>query len=504
MVYCFKIRGPVLAADHPMGKTTGCEGYMEDRSKKVFNVGTRSFVAALIILFVLMAVTYLLTFLLPAGEYQRVIADGRESIVADTYRTVEGGLPWWKWLLSPFLALGASGSGTVVAIIAFLLVIGGAFNAMDECGVLSYMFNRVYRMFEQQKYRLLPLVSLFFMCLGAFVGSFEECVPLVPIAVALAYSLGWDAFVGLGMSLLAVGFGFSTGVVNPFTVGVAQQLVGLPMFSGIWMRAVTFVLIYALLLAFLIPYAKRIERDPKRSKIYDPAMIERWASLRMDYAQDRGKDRALVWFAAILGGGVALILISSFVPFLQDIIMPLIALIFLLAGTISSLVSGMNLTAYTKAFGKGIVNILPAVLLILMANSIRYTMLESKILDTILYKTVALTQNATSGVVVLMIYALALVLELFISSGSAKAFLLMPLIAPVADLSGISRQIAVLAYAFGDGFSNVFYPTNPVLLISLGIVGIGYGKWFRWSAKIQLAVLALTCGLLLFANAVGY
>jgi uncharacterized ion transporter superfamily protein YfcC len=159
---------------------------------------------------------------------------------------------------------------------------------------------------------------------------------------------------------------------------------------------------------------------------------------------------------------------------------------------------------YFKSFGKGMVNILPAVLLILMANSIRFTMTESKILDTILFKTVQLTQNASSGVVVLMIYALALILELFISSGSAKAFLLMPLIAPIADLSGISRQIAVLAYAFGDGFSNVFYPTNPVLLISLGIVGIGYGKWFKWSAKIQIAVLALTCALLLFANAIGY
>ena len=172
--------------------------------------------------------------------------------------------------------------------------------------------------------------------------------------------------------------------------------------------------------------------------------------------------------------------------------------------TISSIVSGMRWRDYFKSFGKGVVNILPAVLLILMANSIRFTMTESKILDTILFKTVQLTQNASSGVVVLMIYALALVLELFISSGSAKAFLLMPLIAPIADLSGISRQIAVLAYAFGDGFSNVFYPTNPVLLISLGIVGIGYGKWFKWSGKIQIAVLALTSALLLFANAIGY
>ena len=264
------------------------------------------------------------------------------------------------------------------------------------------------------------------------------------------------------------------------------------------------MLIYGLLIAFLVPYAKKIEKNPKKSMIYDPAMADRWAALRTDYVQEKRKDRALIVFALVLGGGILLILLSSVVPFLQDIIMPLIALIFLIAGTASSLTSGMRLKGYLKSFGKGMVNILPAVLLILMANSIRYTMTESKILDTILYQTVQLTQNAPSGVVVLMIYALALVLELFISSGSAKAFLLMPLIAPIADLSGISRQIAVLAYAFGDGFSNVFYPTNPVLLISLGIVGIGYGKWFRWSAKIQAAVLLLTCGLLLFANAIGY
>jgi uncharacterized ion transporter superfamily protein YfcC len=322
--------------------------------------------------------------------------------------------------------------------------------------------------------------------------------------VALAYSLGWDALTGLGMSLLAVGFGFSTGVCNPFTVGVAQELAGLPMFSGIWMRLLTFVLIYGLLMAFLIPYAKRIERNPKRSAVYDPAMIERWVSLRCEFVADKKKDRALVWFACILGAGILMILSSSFVPFLQDIIMPAIGLVFLLAGTISSLVSGMGLKKYLKSFAKGMLNILPAVLLILMANSIRYTMLESRILDTILFKVVTLTQNAHSGVVVLLIYALALIMELFISSGSAKAFLLMPLISPIADLSGISRQISVLAYAFGDGFSNVFYPTNPVLLISLGIVGISYGKWFKWSAKIQLAILALTCGLLLFANAIGY
>ena len=137
---------------------------------------------------------------LGASLVQAYAETGRQvAAVSRSGSEVAGGIPFWKRLLSTFLALGSTGSGTVIAIIAFLLVIGGAFHALDECGVLSYMFNRVYRLFETQRYRLLLLVSLFFMSLGAFVGSFEECVPLVPIAVALAYSLGWDALVGLGL-----------------------------------------------------------------------------------------------------------------------------------------------------------------------------------------------------------------------------------------------------------------------------------------------------------------
>ena len=154
---------------------------MEKQTKRVFNVGTRSFIAALIILFLLMVLTYALTFLLPAGEYQRVITDGKESIVSGTYKSVDGGLPFWKWLLSPFLALGSSGSGTVIAIIAFLLVIGGAFNAMDECGVLSYMFNRVYRMFETRKYRLLLLVSLFLLSYRLFKKLTKHLTPILTL-----------------------------------------------------------------------------------------------------------------------------------------------------------------------------------------------------------------------------------------------------------------------------------------------------------------------------------
>lgn len=476
----------------------------EEKQLRLMNLNVKSFIGALVILFCLMILTYGLTFLLPAGSYDRTVTETETIVIPNTYHSEDGGIPFWKWLCSPVLVLGADGGITIVAIILFLLIIGGAFNALDAAGIMRYLLGKLYHQYAARRYRLLAVVTLCFMLLGAFVGSFEEVVPLVPIATALAYSLGWDALVGMGMSLLAVGCGFATGVCNPFTVGVAQTLAGLPMFSGIWLRVLSFIVIYPLLLLFLTRYAKKIERDPTRSPIYDASAAERWSTLRMDFTRDNKMEKALRWFVSTLAFGVVLILSSTFLPALQDYLMPIIALIFLFAGTAAVLASGFGFKNYTSQFGKGALSILPAVLLILMASSVRYTLTEAKILDTILYKVVSFTEGMGPAGVILMIYALVLLLNCFISSGSAKAFLLMPLIAPLADLSNISRQLTVVAFAFGDGFSNVYYPTNPVLLISLGIVGVSYGKWARWSAKMQAAVLTATCALLLLGSAVGY
>ena len=223
---------------------------MNSSSKSNMNISTRSFLTAIVVIFVLMIAAYVLTLVIPGGSYARV-DDGSGHMIVDVaggFSFTEGGLPFWKWLLSPVLVLTAAGSGTLIAVIAFLLVIGGVFSALDRCGLMRHMLDKMVRRFGAVRYRLMALVILFFMAMGAAIGSFEECVPLVPIVVALALQLGWDAMTGVAMSLLAVGCGFAAGVCNPFTVGVAQQLAGLPMFSGAWMRLLSFVLIYSLLL----------------------------------------------------------------------------------------------------------------------------------------------------------------------------------------------------------------------------------------------------------------
>ncbi len=467
---------------------------MTNEKKGGLNIGVKSFITAIAVIFILMIATYVLTLILPSGAYARV-EDANGNMVVDTesgffYKKCD--FPFWKWLLSPVLVLGASGSGALIAVIAFLLVIGGVFNSLDSCGLIKYMLDRLAHRFGGVRYRLMAVISLFFMALGSLVGSFEECVPLVPIVVALAVSLGWDALTGVGMSLLAVGCGFAAGVCNPFTVGVAQQLAGLPMFSGTWMRAISFCAIYGLLILFLMTYAKKIEK---------PIV---GADNRTEFASDAKMDRALVCFASILGTGIAVILCSGFIPALQDYTMIIVAVMFLIAGVSSALLSGMGGKRLAKTSLDGVVGILPAVIMILMASSIKYTLEEAGVLDTILYGAVQLAETLPAWTVILFIYLIVLVMNFFIPSGSAKAFMLIPLIVPMAQIFGISTQLCIMAFAFGDGFSNVLYPTNPALLISLGLADVSYGKWFKWSWKFQALNFLLTCGLLLLGLAVGY
>lgn len=467
---------------------------MTTEKKSNANVSTRSFITAIIVIFILMILTYVLTLVIPSGVYPRV--ENRDgNLVIDTngeFSYVEGGISFWKWLASPILVLGASGNAALIAVIAFLLVIGGVFNSLDHCGLMKYMLVKMVHRFGGVRYRLMAIIMLFFMALGSLIGSFEECIPLVPLVIALAVTLGWDALTGLGMSLLAVGCGFAAGVCNPFTVGVAQQLAGLPMFSGAWMRLLAFVLIYSVLFCFVRFYAKKIEKPVEEVRSSVPLVTL------------PKMDRALVCFVSIIGFGIAIILFSGFIPAIQDYTMIIVAIMFLVAGILSSLLTGMQGKALTKSFLQGVISILPAVIMILMASSIKYTLEEASILDTILHGAVGLAQVIPKWTVILFIYLIVLVMNFFIASGSAKAFMLIPLIVPMAQIFGISTQLCVVAFAFGDGFSNVFYPTNPALLISLGVSGVSYGEWFKWSWKFQAMNLLLTSLILLFGLAVGY
>lgn len=326
-------------------------------------------------------------------------------------------------------------------------------------------------------------------------------MPLVPLAVALAWSLGWDSLTGLGMSLLATGFGFAAAISNPFTIGVAQRIAGLPPFSGAGFRAGVFALVYGVLIVFLIRHAKRVEGNPRSSPVWEEDAKARGGEVR-DLSKVKAGKAPLFWFVGTLLAILALIISASQIPGLSDFTMPLVALLFLIGGLGAGLLAGQGWKVL-RTVAQGALGILPGVILIMMAMSVKYIITKGGIMDTVLFYAADTISHTSAAGASLLTYAVVLFLNFFIGSATAKAFLVMPLITPLADLVGITRQLAVLAFAFGDGFSNVLYPTNPILLIALGLTVVSYPKWFRWVIGLQLLVLVLTALILLAAVALN-
>ncbi len=487
-----------------------CEGKSSNQ-KAGAQIGKRALIQSVVILLLLMVVAGVLTRVIPPGSYTRTTVGERVLIDPDSFRSVERpDYPIWRWFTAPVEVLWGPDAVVVITIILFILAVGASFAVLDKSGILRAAIARVVRVFGARKYLLLLVVSFFFMLLGAMLGLFEEVIPLVPIMIALAYFLGWDSLTGLGMSILATNLGFSAAIANPFTIGVAQQIAGLPLFSGAWLRIPVFFVVYALLAVFLLRYARAIERNPQASPVYreDQTVRARFSLQQSELealaSGSPGLGRALAWF----GGCLLLILLvlvsGPFLPAISDFALPIVGLLFLVAGIGAGWLAGSGGRTVLQALGEGVSGIAPGIVLILMAAAVKHIIAQGGVMDTILHAAAQTISRATPLGAAMLVYVAALVVELFIGSASAKALLMMPIMLPLADLVGLTRQVAVTAYCFGDGFSNTIYPTNPVLLIALGLTVVSYPKWIRWSLPLWLMVLVVTVATLAVAVAIHF
>jgi uncharacterized ion transporter superfamily protein YfcC len=472
-------------------------------------ISARAFIQAVLIILALMIVSGILTRIIPAGSYARLQIDGREVIEPTSFQLIERpDFPVWRWFTAPVEVLFTpDGLTKVIPIIVFILLVGTAFGVMDKSGILQAVISRIVKTFGGRKYVLLLLVTFFFMALGTFFGIFEEVIPLVPLMIGLAYYLGWDSLTGLGMSVLATNVGFSTAVFNPFTIGIAHQLSGLPLYSGAGPRIVLFVVVYIILAVFMITHARKIDRNPAASLVFQEDKVgkARYGSFALDNSLDENpKMRRAAIFLGVFFSLILVVLIAlPLVPFLREIALPMTGLLFVIGGIGAGLMSGAGKNAW-KAARDGFIGIAPAIPLLMMAASVKHIIASGGILDTILnWANLAFTGTSTFAAT-LMIYALTLVLELFITSGSAKAFLLIPILMPLADLVGVNRQIAVSAYTFGDGFANMAYPTNAALLITLSLTVIPFAKWLRWVLSLWFWIILATLVFLAAAVAMNY
>lgn len=476
-------------------------------------IGKKAFLVAVGILFSLIIVSGVLTRVLPVGEYQREKLATHTQIVKDSYHVQEDAvrLPVYRWFTSPIEVLWGDNWQMVMVLLLFMIFMGGAFAILDEGGIIKHILASLVKKFEKKKYLLMAVIIFVFMFSASVLGIFEAMLPLIVFVVPLAIVLGWDSLTGLGMSLMSVSFGFAAAITNPFSIVTPQRIAQLPDYSGAWLRIIFFIVVFICVFLFVMLHAKKVEKDPSKSIVYeeDKALRLKYSHTSLLEGLNDGKEalrrKGVIFFIACMIFAVTIILLSVFVPQIPNTLaFPVIAIVFLIAGIGCGIIMKMKLSHIGKKLYDGFMSMLPGIILILFAMSIPHIMTRGGVMDTVLHYAEQKITGTSPIVAVFLVYFVVLLMNFFVSSASAKAFLMIPILAPLADMVGITRQTAVMAYNFGDGFSNMFYPTNALLLIGLGLTVVSYPKWIRWSIKIQIPLFIISFAFLAFAVAIGY
>ncbi|MFO8042085.1 MAG: hypothetical protein R6U25_02685, partial [Alkalispirochaeta sp.] len=343
---------------------------MSDKASSL-RIGKAAFILAFCILTGLMIVSGILTRTVPAGSFERELVDGREFVIPGSYQETPAQQPppIWRWFTAPVEVLFAPGSIVAITIIVFLIFVGGSFTILEQAGVLEAVLNRLVAGFYERRYLLMAIIIFFFMAVASVLGIYEAMVPLIVFIVPLALKLGWDSLTGLGMSLLPLAFGFSAAISNPFTIGVAQRIAELPLFSGAWLRIPFFGITYAVVALFVIRYARKIERAPETSRVYhldeerrrllgeEAAPVAVASGVVPDAAADEVAGtapdvapadarmapqlkKAATWFAANIVLAFVFIFVTARNPVLSDLAFPLMSLLFFIGGLGAGRLSG--------------------------------------------------------------------------------------------------------------------------------------------------------------------
>ena len=474
----------------------------KEKQKSLTSLNSRSFISVVIILVLMIATCGILSAVIPQGHFTRT-PEG--EIIAGTYTQGEiKPISIWKILSAPLRVFVADGGITIIMISIFLLIMSGVFNLLDKTNGIKVIMNKMVAKFGDKKRLVIAICILFFMLFGSLFGLFEELVTLLPFMIIFMLSLGLDSMTGLGVCLLAACFGFSAAITNPFSIGIASSFAGISTSSGMWLRIIFFTLTYGVVCLFVLNYAKRISAKPDCSLTYQ-IDIEKRKSLILSSTEESPKEKLifktyLIFFIVQFAVLISVALIRP----ISGYAVPILAVSFLLGGIIAGLVVEDKKLNVFIHLGKGALSMLPAILLIALASSVSLIMTESGILDTIMNGVINFLRDKDPFVSIIYIYLLILILQVFIGSASAKIFLVMPILLPICTALNISPNLLILVYCIADGFSDVFLPTNPVLLIGLSMANVSYGKWVKWTWKIQLAILVLSLGILFFGVSIGY
>ena len=461
---------------------------LNDKKKKF------QFPSSVVMLFWILVIVTVLTYIVTAGQYSYVTdeATGYTVVDGESFTNVD------QSPVSPFRMFVAIQQGFINGAQIIFLILFGYFwvYSVLQTGAFTAMINKLLNGKAKDSKLFIPIVMLVFALAGSTYGEFETVYGLIPIFVALSIALGYDALVGVAMCGLAVAVGFASATTNPFTIGIAQTIAELPMFSGLAYRWIIFVVFTGASIAMVMLYANRVKKDPTRSLVYGmdfyAFQIERNEKMEFTAKHKVLMCGMVVTVATIVYGSLKL---GWYINEMSGV--------FIISGILSSLIAGKGPEGIGKDLIKSLSEMTVAMVVVGLSRAILVIMQNGVIIDTVIHGMSTLMDGlpaAATGVVMLIIQN---IINFFIPSGSGQATAIMPIMVPLADLQGLGRQIAVLAYQFGDGFSNLLWPTASCTIMC-GIAKIPLGKWYKFFLPMFAVFFVLQVAFIIVAVMMNY
>ncbi|MFM1651052.1 YfcC family protein [Brevibacillus sp. B_LB10_24] len=443
-----------------------------------------------VLLLIVLLLAAIATYVLPAGEYTRQDVDGRSVVVPNTYQTIE------STPVSLMSLIGSIHTGMVEAssIIFFVLIIGGTFGILTATGTIEAFISTLSRKLANQEKWLIPIMMLFFAMGGALMGMAEETLAYLGIMIPLAVALGFDVMTGAAIVLVGASVGFTTAVMNPFTVGIAQGIAQLPPFSGMGYRIILFVVMYLVSVFFVYRYAMKVKRDRGYGFFGDGKFTAtESAELKLERRHKAVLGCFLLNFVVLAYGVV------KFEWFITEI-----AGLFTLLGIVIAVVGRLSAGETVSAFMKGAAGLISGALIIGVARAIVVILTNGHVIDTILYSASSAIHHLPPALSVVGMYILQGVIHLIVPSGSGQAALTMPIMAPLADLVGVTRQTAVLCFSMADGIGNIIFPTSGYFMAGLALAGIPWSRWAKWIFPLIMTQYGIGLVSVIVAQLFGY
>lgn len=449
-----------------------------------------------VIIILMMIVAVLLTWIIPSGEFERVKDEvSKQSIIIPgTFKYIENN-PISLLKIPVYIMKGLAKASDIVFLV---IIVGGAFNIIIETGMFQSFAGRLTKVFSNKEVLIIPAFSTIFAlaCTTMGVNTF---IGFAPIAVIIARSIGYDAIVGVSMVALGGAIGFSTGTFNPFTTGVAQSLAGLPIFSGLGYRFICLVVFLIVTNIYIIWYAKKVKANPESSVVYE--MEQENKKIEVSEKQhNKIEEKHYLVLLIVIACFVLLVYGSQNWKWkLQEN-----AAMFIWMGVLSGFAYGFGPSKIAEEFTKGARKLVYGALMIGMANGISLILADGKILDTTVQYLGGLLVALPSYLQAAGMFLMQLLINGLITSGSGQAAATMPIMLPVADIIGTTKQTAVLAFNFGDGLSNYILPTSSALMGFIAMVGISYSNWMKFMWRLFLIWIVVGAVLVIIANSINY